>query len=63
MMSKRQNIVGLDIDLFTHIYVERIYNIVKDFKTHMCVLDFDILFLKLLANEKNNEIKKLIYNL
>ena len=44
----RQNLAGLDIDIFTDIYVERIYNMVKDFKTHMFALEFDILFLGLI---------------
>ena len=37
--------MSLDINLFTHIYVERIYNTIKDFKTHRCALDFDSIFL------------------
>ena len=40
--------MSLDIDLLTHIYVERIYNTIKDFKTHRFALDFDSLFLGLL---------------
>ena len=40
--------VGLEIDLFTHIYVEIIYNIVKDFNTHMCLIDFDSLFIAII---------------
>ena len=40
--------VGLEIDLFTHIYVEIIYNIVKDFKTHRYFIDFDSLFIVIL---------------
>ena len=47
-MSHRKTLTGLDIDLLTHIYVERIYNMVEDFKTHMCALEFDSLFLSLL---------------
>ena len=49
MMSKRQNIVVLDIDLFDHISVGRVYNTVKDFKMHSCGLDFDSLFIGLLS--------------
>ena len=36
-MSHKQTIAGLDIEIFTNISVERIYNIVKDIKnTQMC---------------------------
>ena len=44
-MSHRQTLAGLGIDLFTNISVEIIENMVDYFKTHMCVLDFDIPFL------------------
>ena len=33
--------LGLDIDLFTHIYVEVLNNTGKDFKTHRCAIEFD----------------------
>ena len=49
LMSHRKTLDGLEIDLFTHISVERIYNLDKDFKTHRCALDFDSLFLSLIA--------------
>ena len=52
MMSHRKTLAGLDIDLFTHIYVERIYNMVRYFDTHRCALDFDSLFLGFIAKEK-----------
>ena len=50
MMSHRKTFIGLDIDLITHISVDVIYNMVKDFKTHKCALDFDSLFLNLIVN-------------
>ena len=43
--------MGLGIDLFAHIYVERIYNMVKDFKTHRFALDFDSILLGLISKE------------
>ena len=49
LMSHRHTLAGLDIYLFTRISVERINNMVKYFKTHRCALDFDSLFLGLLA--------------
>ena len=49
LMRQIQTLVGLNIDLFTHIYVEIIYNMVKDFNMHRCALDFDSLFLSLLV--------------
>ena len=51
-MINKKNLAGIDIDLFTHISVEIIYNIVKYFNTHMCVLDFDTLFLSLIVKLK-----------
>ena len=44
-----QTISGLEIDSFTYIYVESIYNMVNYFNMHMCALDFDSLFLRLLV--------------
>ena len=49
MMIHKKTLVGLEIDLFTHISVEIIHNIVKDFNTHRCALDFDSLFIVILA--------------
>ena len=48
LMIHRQTLVGLDIDLFAHISVKRIKNMVKDFKTHRFMLDLYSLFLSLL---------------
>ena len=62
LISYRQTLVSLDINLFTHIYVERIYNTIKDFKTHRCALDFRGLFFGILAKEKIMKLKGLIYN-
>ena len=55
LMIHKQTTVGLEVDLFTHISVEIIYNIVNDFNTHRCMLDFDTLLISLLLL-KNNEI-------
>ena len=49
MMINRKTYAGLEIYLFTHIFVDRIYNMIKDFNTHKCVLDFDICLLGILA--------------
>ena len=49
LMTHKQTLTSLDIDLLTHIYVERIENMVKDFKTYRCMLGFDSLFLELLV--------------
>ena len=49
LMIHRKTISGLDVDLFTHIYVGRIYDMVNDFKTHRFALEFDSLFLILIA--------------
>ena len=49
LMACKQTFAGLDIDLFTHISVERIYNMVKYFNTHRSMLDFDTLFIILLV--------------
>ena len=49
LMSYRETLVGLDIDIFTHIFVGIIYNIVKDFNMHRCVLEFDSFLLSLLV--------------
>ena len=48
-MIQKKTLAGIYIDLFTHIYVERIYSLVKGFNIHMCRLDFDTLFLGLLV--------------
>ena len=65
MMSHRKNIAGLDIDLFTNISVERIYNMVKYFKRQRCVLECDSLFISLILRE-NKELNEnhlfIIYN-
>ena len=62
-MSRNQTLVGLYIDHFTNISVDIIEKMVNDFRTHMCALDCDRLFLSLAVKENNNEIKLLIYNL
>ena len=47
-MIHKQTIAGLDIDLFTNIYVDIIEKMVKYFKSHICALDFySLLFLLL----------------
>ena len=51
MMSYRKTLTILDIDLFTHIFVEMIYNMVRYFNMHRCALDFDSLFLGLIEKE------------
>ena len=53
--SHKETLPGLDIDLFTNIYVGRIEKMVMDFKMNRCVLGFDIHFLGLLG-KKNNKI-------
>ena len=55
-MSQNQILSGLEIDLFTHISVAKIDNIVKEFRMHRCALDFDGLFLSILV-----KIEKLNY--
>ena len=50
-MGNRQTLAGLNIDLFTHISVNIIYNMVRDSKMHSYAIDFDILFLRLLVKE------------
>ena len=62
MMSHRQTLAGLDIELFDHIYVDIIDNMVRSFKSHRCALGFDSLFLGHIAKEKMKE-KSLIYHL
>ena len=64
-MIHRQDVAGLETDLFTYIYFERIYDMVKDFNIHRCALDFDILFLGLLSKGKiklNKNYLSIIYN-
>ena len=51
-MSHKQILVVLDIYLLTNISVERIDDIVKDFKLHRCALDFDSLFLDIIVKVK-----------
>ena len=53
-MSHRKTPSGLGIDLFTHISVGIIHNMVKYFNMHRCELDFYILFLDLLAKENKS---------
>ena len=40
-MSHKQTLSDLEIDLFTHIYVDRIKNTVNEFNMHMYALDFN----------------------
>ena len=49
LMSYRKTLVGLDIDIFTYIYVDIIYDIVKYFNMHRHALDFDSFLLSLLV--------------
>ena len=49
LMSYRKTLVGLYIDIFTYISVDRIYDIVKDFNMHRHALDFDSFLLSLLV--------------
>ena len=51
LTSHGQTLAVLDIDLFTHIYVKRTYNMVKYFKTHRCALDFNSIFISLIVKE------------
>ena len=44
-MSHKKTLVGLCIELFTIIHVDRIENMVNCFETHRCALEFDSLFL------------------
>ena len=53
LMIQNQILSGLDIDLFTHMSVAIIDNIVKEFRMHRCALDFDGLFLSILVKMKN----------
>ena len=48
LMSLRKALERIDINLFTHISVEIICNMVKDFKTHRCALGFYGLFVGLI---------------
>ena len=48
LMIHKKTPAGLGIDLFTHISIEIIYNMVKYFKTQTCELDFDIIFIDIL---------------
>ena len=48
-MIHNKNLAGLDIDLLTNIYVERNEKIIKDFNTHIFVLDFDSHFLSFIV--------------
>ena len=50
-MIQKQNLAGLDIDLFANIFVDRIENVVNYFNIHRCTLDFDSIFLSLLVKE------------
>ena len=52
LMIHRKTLSGLDIDLFTNISIKTIYNMVTDFKTHRCALDFDSIFLVLFGKIK-----------
>ena len=54
-MSDKQFPAGLDIDSFANTSVEIIENMVKDYRSHMCALDFDNLFIDII--EKRGEIK------
>ena len=49
LMSYRKTLVGLDIDIFTYISVDIIYDIVKDFNMYRHALDFDSFLLSLLV--------------
>ena len=49
LIKHKKTLAGHDIDLFTHISVNIIYNMVKDLNMHMCILDFDYVFLSLLV--------------
>ena len=51
MMIHKQTITGLYIDLLTQNSVDIIYNMVKDFNTHGCMIEFDTLLLSLLLKE------------
>ena len=46
-----KTLAGLDIDLFSHIYVEIIEKMVKDFNTHRCALEFGSLLLSILVKK------------
>ena len=64
-MIYKKKILVIYIDLFANASVEIIYNMVKDFKTHRCALDLDILFLGLLTKSNKQWNKNhwfLIYN-
>ena len=50
-MRNSQTLVGLDIDLFAHIYVEIFYNMVKGFKMHRFALEFGRLLIRLIVKE------------
>ena len=50
LLINKQTLVGLGIDLLTDNSVEIIEKIVKDFKVHRCLLDYDSLFVRLLVN-------------
>ena len=52
MMSHKQALAGLNIDLFTNIYVQINENMVNDFKSHRCALEFDSLFLGIIVKDK-----------
>ena len=64
-MIHRKTLAVIDIDFFTNIPFEIIYNMVEYFKTHMCALDFGSLFLIPFVKE-NKQLNKnhlfIIYN-
>ena len=61
-MSHIQTLVGLYIDLFTHIYIKRIYNAVKYFNTNRCAIDFIASSLDFFQKWINKNHLFIIYN-
>ena len=52
LTSHTQTLADLDIELLAYISVERIENMVKDFKSHICAFDFDSLLFRLVVKER-----------
>ena len=44
-LSHKENLTGLDIDIFTILYVGVIDKMVKNLRTHTCALEFDSHFI------------------
>ena len=57
LMSHKQTIEGIGIDLFTNIYVGIMENMVNNFNMYRFALDFDSLLLILLVKRNKKKYK------